>query len=98
MALGIFFTIVLILTFFSNTIYNYNLPLVTIAMPGKGKLVHKVTGNSEIEYKDSYKVYSDIEGKIHEIYVDENQSVEKGDAIVKITPTESEVDLLKQGE
>jgi multidrug efflux pump subunit AcrA (membrane-fusion protein) len=65
-------------------------------MPGKGKLVHKVTGNSEIEYKDSYKVYSDIEGKIHEIYVDENQSVEKGDAIVKITPTESEVDLLKQ--
>jgi len=96
MALGIFFTIVLILTFFSNTIYNYNLPLVTIAMPGKGKLVHKVTGNSEIEYKDSYKVYSDIEGKIHEIYVDENQSVEKGDAIVKITPTESEVDLLKQ--
>ena len=96
MALGIFFTIVLILTFFSNTIYNYNLPLVTIAMPGKGKLVHKVTGNSEIEYKDSYKIYPNIEGEIHEIYVDENQIVEKGDAIVKITPKESELDLLKQ--
>ena len=95
-SLGIFFTIVLVLTFFSNTIYNYNLPLVTIAMPGKGKLVHKVTGNSEIEYKDSYKIYSNIEGEIYEIYVNENQFVEKDDAIVKIIPKESDLDLLKQ--
>ena len=95
-SLGIFFTIVLVLTFFSNTIYNYNLPLVTIEMPGKGKLVHKITGNSEIEYKDSYKIYSNIEGEIYEIYVNENQFVEKDDAIVKIIPKESDLDLLKQ--
>jgi hypothetical protein len=65
-------------------------------MPGKGKLVHKITGNSEIEYKDSYKIYSNIEGEIYEIYVNENQFVEKGDAIVKIIPKEYELDLLKQ--
>lgn len=95
-SLSIFFSIALILTFFSNTIYNYNLPLVTVAMPGKGKLVHKVTGNAEIAYKDSYKIYSNIEGEIDEIYVDENQFIEKGEAIMKITPKESVLDKLKQ--
>lgn len=95
-SLGIFFSIALILTFFSNTIYNYNLPLVTVMMPGKGKLVHKVTGNSEIAYKDSYKIYSNIEGEIDEIYVYENQFIEKGKAIMKIKPKESVLDELKQ--
>lgn len=95
-SLSIFFSIALILTFFSNTIYNYNLPLVTVAMPGKGKLVHKVTGNSEIVYKDSYKIYSNIEGEIDEIYVDENQFIEKGEAIMRIIPKESVLDKLKQ--
>ncbi|MGN9163811.1 HlyD family secretion protein [Tissierellaceae bacterium HCP3S3_D8] len=95
-SLGIFFSIALILTFFSNTIYNYNLPLVTVRMPGKGKLVHKVTGNSEIAYKDSYKIYSNIEGEIDEIYVYENQFIEKGKAIMKIKPKESVLDELKQ--
>lgn len=95
-SLGIFFSIALILTFFSNTIYNYNLPLVTVMMPGKGKLVHKVTGNSEIAYKDSYKIYSNIEGEIDEIYVYENQFIEKGEAIMKIKPKESVLDELKQ--
>lgn len=95
-SLGIFFSIALILTFFSNTIYNYNLPLVTVMMPGKGKLVHKVTGNSEIAYKDSCKIYSNIEGEIDEIYVYENQFIEKGKAIMKIKPKESVLDELKQ--
>lgn len=95
-SLSIFFSIALILTFFSNTIYNYNLPLVTVMMPGKGKLVHKVTGNSEIAYKDSYKIYSNIEGEINEIYVYENQFIEKGQPIMKIKPRESVLDELKQ--
>ncbi len=95
-SLSIFFFIALILTFFSNTIYNYNLPLVTVIMPGKGKLVHRVTGNSEISYEDSYKIYSHIEGRAAEIYVSKNQFVNKGEPIMKIIPDESKVNNLEQ--
>ncbi|GAB6085182.1 efflux RND transporter periplasmic adaptor subunit [Alkaliphilus crotonatoxidans] len=95
-SLGIFFFIALILTFFSNTLYNHNLPLVTVIMPGKGKLVHRVTANSEISYEDSYKIYSPIEGRIDEIYVSRNQAINKGDAIMKIIPDESKVNNLQQ--
>lgn len=49
-AFGIFLGIVLVLTFFSKSIYNYRLPVVSIATPKQGKLSFTVEDTAEISY------------------------------------------------
>ena len=56
--IGIFLGITLFLTFFSKTIYNFNLPPVTAVSLTGGKLVNTIEGTSIITYRDSYDVYA----------------------------------------
>ena len=52
----IFLTIMLILTFFSNTIMNYSLPEVSAQYVGSGTLSEQIRGTATVEAAQSYEV------------------------------------------
>ena len=54
----IFLTIMLLLTFFSNTIMNYSLPEVATQYVQKGTITTKVRGTGNVEATDPYNVIS----------------------------------------
>lgn len=83
-AFGIFAGIVLLLTFFSKSIYNYQLPVVSVAAPKSGKLSFTVEGSAEVSYSHMESVYSDIDGRVKEILVRSGEEVEKGQCLMKL--------------
>jgi multidrug efflux pump subunit AcrA (membrane-fusion protein) len=83
-AFGIFAGIVLLLTFFSKSIYNYQLPVVSVATPKSGKLSFTVEGSAEVSYSHMESVYSDVDGWVKEILVRSGEEVEKGQCLMKL--------------
>ena len=56
----IFLTVLLILTFFSNTIQNYSLPEVATQYVQTGTITAKVRGTGKVEASDPYNVIAEI--------------------------------------
>jgi len=52
----IFLSVLLVLTFFSNTIMNYSLPEVATQYVESGSITAKVRGNGTVESGDPYSV------------------------------------------
>lgn len=52
----IFLTVMLVLTFFSNTIMNYSLPEVATQYVQRGSITAKVRGTGNVEATDPYNV------------------------------------------
>ncbi len=73
----VFLTILLILTFFSNTIMNYSLPEVAAQYIQSGTITAKIRGYGVIESGDPYSV------KINEARVVETVEVHVGDVVEK---------------
>lgn len=80
--ISVFMGTVLLLTFFSKTIYNYNLPTVTITFRSQGKLVTTVEGSAQIEYLDSRNVYAEKDGRIDDVFVIVGQEIKKGQLLL----------------
>ncbi len=81
--IGIFLGITLFLTFFSKTIYNFNLPSVTAVSLTGGKLVNTIEGTSMITYRDSYNVYAKKEGIVKDVFIKPGDKVIKGQALIE---------------
>ncbi|WP_406241918.1 HlyD family efflux transporter periplasmic adaptor subunit [Tissierella carlieri] len=81
--IGIFLGITLFLTFFSKTIYNFNLPTVTAVSLTGGKLVNTIEGTSIITYRDSYDVYAKKEGIVKDVFIKPGDKVIKGQALIE---------------
>ena len=71
----IFLTIMLVLTFFSNTIMNYSLPEVATQYVQSGTITAKVRGTGNVEATDPYNI------KIEETRVIASVAVKQGDQI-----------------
>ena len=90
--LYIYTALMLILIFSSNTIYNFSLPRVVVAMPTSGRLtkeleVHGVTAFSEI-----IEIYATASGQIDEILVKKGDIVNENTTIATFKKETSDTD------
>ena len=86
----IFLTIMLILTFFSNTIMNYSLPQVATQYVQQGDISPKVRGTGTAEVEDPYSVSVPNARTISSVNVRVGDEVKKGDVIYELADAESE--------
>jgi len=80
----VFLIVVMLLTFFSKTLYNLNLPSVKLVDPTYGSLKHVLTGESIVAAKKEYDLYAPSEQKVMEVLVIAGDRVRSGDALVKL--------------
>nr|WP_315021342.1 efflux RND transporter periplasmic adaptor subunit [uncultured Aminipila sp.] len=88
---AVFIILILIFTFVSKTVYNYNLPVVTATTPVNGKLDKTETVKGIAEWADKVEVYTDTGGNVEEIYVKQGEYVRKGQPIVKLSLSKEEI-------
>lgn len=78
----IFIGIMLLLTFFSNTINNFSLPRVSTEHPLNGSLIKEVAGEGRVQSKESVTVYVDQGRLVDDVRGKVGDSVKKGQVIV----------------
>uniref|UniRef100_UPI0040569542 HlyD family efflux transporter periplasmic adaptor subunit n=1 Tax=Acetatifactor sp. TaxID=1872090 RepID=UPI0040569542 len=86
----IFLSVLLVLTFFSNTIMNYSLPEVAAQYVQSGTITAKIRGTGIIESGDPYEIAVQESRKIQSVAVREGDIVAKGDVILYLEDSESE--------
>ena len=86
----IFLSVMLVLTFFSNTIMNYSLPEVAIQYVQSGTVTAKIRGTGEIQSGDPYNIEVTQSRKVSSVAVHVGDFVEKGDVILYLEDEESE--------
>ena len=86
----LFLTIMLVLTFFSNTIMNYSLPQVATQYVQQGNITPKVRGSGVAEVEDPYSVKAPNGRVISAVNVKAGDEVKKDDVIFELQDAESE--------
>ncbi len=86
----IFLAVMLVLTFFSNTIMNYSLPEVATQYVTSGSITARIRGTGVIESGELYNVEINESRKVSGIAVKVGDKVQKGDVLVYLEETESE--------
>lgn len=92
----VFLTVMLVLTFFSNTIMNYSLPEVATQYVQSGTITAKVRGTGNVEANDPYNVIVKESRVISSVAVKQGDTVEKDQVIYYLEDAES--DELKAAE
>lgn len=85
-----FLAIMLVLTFFSNTIMNYTLPEVATQMVQSGKVSPKIRGTGTVEADDPYSIMVSETRKIASVAVKVGDHVSKDDVIYYLEDKESD--------
>lgn len=85
----VFLTVMLILTFFSNTIMNYSLPEVATQRIQSGSITAKIRGTGTVESGDPYNVEVKESRKVAGVAVKAGDQVEEGDVILYLEDEES---------
>lgn len=80
-AVIVFLIIMLLLTFFSNSIMNYSLPEVSAEYISSGTIQAKVRGNGTVKAEDPYVVKADSDRNIESVAVRNGDHVEKDQVI-----------------
>ena len=86
----IFLSVMLVLTFFSNTIMNYSLPEVAAQYVQSGTITAKIRGTGVVESNDPYNVMVKETRKVASVAVKVGDQVQKGDVLVYLEDSESE--------
>lgn len=86
----IFLSVMLVLTFFSNTIMNYSLPEVATEYVQSGTIAAKVRGTGNLEATDPYNVVISESRKIESVNVKNGDTVEKDSVLFYLEDVESE--------
>ncbi|MFW5652083.1 MAG: HlyD family efflux transporter periplasmic adaptor subunit [Acetivibrio ethanolgignens] len=81
----IFLTIMLILTFFSNTIMNYSLPEVSAQYASPGTVASRVRGTGTVEAAQPYNVSVSEERVVEEVLVKTGDKVKKGKTLFRLS-------------
>lgn len=84
-----FLAVLLLLTFFSNTIMNYSLPEVAIQQVQEGTISPVVRAEGAVEAKEPYMVKVSQERVIKSVAVEKGAEVKKGDVIYYLEDKES---------
>lgn len=86
----IFLAVMLVLTFFSNTIMNYSLPEVATQYVQRGSITAKVRGTGSVEATDPYNVMVKESRVIASVAVKQGDEVEKDQVLYYLEDAESE--------
>lgn len=86
----LFLSIMLVLTFFSNTIMNYSLPQVATQYVQQGDISPKVRGSGVAEVEDPYSVKVPNARVIKNVNVMVGDTVKKDDVLFELEDQESE--------
>lgn len=86
----IFLSIMLVLTFFANTIRNYSLPEVATQYVGSDTLSTKIRGTGTVSSQDPYNVVLKQSRKIDSVKVRVGDQIEKGQVIYVLEEGDSE--------
>lgn len=89
-AIIVFLVIMLLLTFFSNTITNYTLPQVSTSYVQSGSITDAIRGTGNIEVADAYEMIAGEARTIASCAVAKGDHVEKGDVIYYLEESSSE--------
>lgn len=101
----IFLAVMLLLTFFSNTVMNHSLPEVATQSVESGTINAKIRGNGTVTANESYEVTVEQSHKVASVLVREGQMVQVDDVLFRFEGGESEelktaqetLDQLEQG-
>lgn len=85
----IFLAVLLVLTFFSNTIMNYSLPQVSATYASQGTISEQIRGSGSVEPAESYEVKFDQAREIKSVSVKAGQKVNAGDVLFELADSES---------
>ena len=85
----IFLSVMLVLTFFSNTFMNYSLPEVAAQYVQSGTITAKIRGTGTVESGDPYNVKIGETRTISSVLVKTGDKVEKGDPLLLLEDKES---------
>lgn len=86
------FVLLLVLTFFSNTIRNMSLPVVVTSTIGKSKVERKVRCQGIVKIAQSEEIKLSRKRRIKEIYVENGDNVTKGEVIMTFYESDEELD------
>ena len=79
----VFISLLIFLTFFSNTIYNFNLPSVSVAFPGPNVLRRIADGRGVVDFAEHDLYYATLPGRLT-LYVAEGQTITEGERLFSI--------------
>ena len=85
----VFLIILLLLTFFSNTIMNYSLPEVAVQYVESGSITAKIRGTGTIESGDPYYVTIEQQRKVESVNVRPGDVVQEGDVLAVLSTRQS---------
>lgn len=85
----IFLTVMLLLTFFSNTIMNYSLPEVATQAVTSGSITSRVRGTGTLTVSEPYNVTIKESRVIKSIAVKKGDTVEKGAVLFELEDSDS---------
>ena len=85
----IFLSVMLVLTFFSNTFMNYSLPEVAAQYVQSGTISAKIRGTGTVEIGDPYNVNISETRTISSVLVKTGDKVEKGAPLLLLEDKES---------
>ncbi|NLD88180.1 MAG: hypothetical protein GX633_07990 [Clostridiales bacterium] len=88
-AIIIFLIIMLLLTFFSNTIMNYSLPEVAAQYTQPGTITTKVRSSATVEANQRFEIFVDETRVIKSVNVKNGDAIEAGQTIFVLEDTES---------
>ena len=91
----VFIFIVLILTFFSKTLYNLNLPSVSYTNATYGSLKRVFTCESIAAAKTDYDFYAPSAQKVLEVSVREGERVQEGQPLIQLDTSGLENEMLQ---
>ncbi|MDE6729630.1 MAG: biotin/lipoyl-binding protein [Oscillospiraceae bacterium] len=77
----IFLVILLLLTFFSNTILNYSLPTVSAQYASYGVITEKIRGTGIVTANQNYEIKADSTRVVSSVYVKVGDEVKTGDKL-----------------
>jgi len=92
----IFLAVMLVLTFFSNTIMNASLPEAAVQYVQSGSITTQIRGTGTITAKEVYEVKTTTSRKVQSVLVTKEQEVKVGDVLLILAAGEgTETDELK---
>jgi len=86
----VFLAVMLVLTFFSNTIRNRSLPEVAAIYTTSGSITARIRGTGTVTANESYEVKTNQSRTVGEVLVRLNDEVNAGDVLIRLTGSVSD--------
>ena len=86
----IFLAVMLVLTFFSNTILNYSLPEVAVQYPMYGTISSRIRGQGTVSANQTYQVYFDESRIVQSVEARRGEMIQKGAVIYRLEDAPSD--------